>query len=79
MHLRKEVAEVILGVPSYFEQNVKLCYYVEKERLSYLFDSHVIDIYSTDAIPDFAAWLFPPFAMSATLLGILLRKKLKKQ
>ena len=46
--------------------------------LNYLLNSHVIDIYSTVAVPDFTAWLFLPFLLSATLFGLALRKRMKK-
>ena len=32
----------------------------------------------SEVVPDFTAWLFIPFLMSATLLGLILRKRLKK-
>jgi parallel beta-helix repeat protein len=47
--------------------------------VTYVHSSHVIDLVSTDVVPDFAGWLFLPFFMSATLLGFALRKRLKKQ
>ena len=47
--------------------------------VDYEHSSHVIELFSTEVIPDFAAWLFLPFLMSATLLGFALRKRLKKQ
>jgi parallel beta-helix repeat protein len=47
--------------------------------VTYVHSSHVIDLVSTEVVPDFAAWLFLPFLMSATLLGFALRKRLKKQ
>ncbi len=45
----------------------------------YVHSSHVIELVSTDVVPEFAAWLFLPFLMSATLFGFALRKRLKKQ
>jgi parallel beta-helix repeat protein len=47
--------------------------------VTYMHSSHVMKLVSTDVIPDFAAWLFLPFLMTATLLGFALRKRLKKQ
>jgi hypothetical protein len=47
--------------------------------VTYVHSSHVIDLVSTEVMPDFAAWLFLPFVMSATLLGFALRKRMKKQ
>ena len=47
--------------------------------VTYAHSSHVIELVSTEVVPDFAAWLFLPFLMFATLLGFALRKKLKKQ
>ena len=47
--------------------------------VTYAHSSHVIDLFSTEVVPDFASWLFLPFLASATLLGFALRKKLKKQ
>jgi hypothetical protein len=46
--------------------------------ISYEHSSHIIDLFSTNVIPDFVGWLFLPFLMSATLLGFALRKRLKK-
>ena len=47
-------------------------------NISYVHSSHTIEVFSTEVIPDFAAWLFLPFLMTATLLGLALRKRLKK-
>jgi len=47
--------------------------------VTYAHSSHLIEIASTDVVPDFAAWLFLPFLLSATLLGSALRRKLKNQ
>jgi parallel beta-helix repeat protein len=46
--------------------------------VTYVHSSHVIELVSTNVVPDFAGWLFLPFFMSATLLGFALRKRLKK-
>jgi len=46
--------------------------------VTYVHSSHVIELVSTEVVPDFAAWLFLPFLASATLLGLALRKKLQK-
>jgi hypothetical protein len=46
--------------------------------ISYEHGSHVIEVFGSIVIPDFAAWLFLPFLMLATLLGFALRKRLKK-
>jgi hypothetical protein len=48
-------------------------------NISYGHSSHVIEVFATNAIPDFAAWLFMPFLMSATLLILAFGKELKKQ
>jgi hypothetical protein len=47
--------------------------------LTYDHSTHVIEIFSTNVIPDFPGWLLLPFLMSITLLGLLLRKKLKER
>ena len=47
--------------------------------ITYLHSSHVIDVFGTAVIPDFAGWLFLPFAISATLLVLAFKKKLEKQ
>jgi parallel beta-helix repeat protein len=47
--------------------------------VTYTHSSHTIELVSTEVVPDFAAWLFLPFLLSATLLGAALRKKLKNQ
>ena len=47
--------------------------------ISYEHSSHVIDIYSTVAVPDFAGWLFLPFLIFATLLAFTFRKRLKRR
>jgi hypothetical protein len=47
--------------------------------IQYMHSSHVLELFSTNVVPDFTAWLFLPFMMSTSLLGILLRKRLKKQ
>jgi parallel beta-helix repeat protein len=47
--------------------------------VNYVHSSHMIELVSTEVVPDFAAWLFLPFLMSATLLGFAFRKRLKKQ
>ena len=47
--------------------------------VTYAHSSHLIEIVSTEVVPDFAAWLFIPFLASATLLGLALRRKLQKQ
>jgi parallel beta-helix repeat protein len=46
--------------------------------VTYVHSSHVIELVSTEVVPDFAAWLFLPFLMVATLLGFALRKRMKK-
>lgn len=46
--------------------------------ITYTHSSHIIDLFSTEVVPDFAAWLFLPFLMTATLLGLIFRKRLKK-
>jgi parallel beta-helix repeat protein len=46
--------------------------------ISYEHSNHIIELFSTNVIPDFVGWLFLPFLMSATLLGFALRKRLKK-
>lgn len=48
-------------------------------NVNYTHSSHILELFSTEVVPDFAAWLFLPFLMSATLLGLTLRRKLKKQ
>jgi len=47
--------------------------------LTYTHSTHTINLFSTEVVPDFEAWLFLPLLMTATLLGLALRKKLKKQ
>lgn len=47
--------------------------------VSYVHSSHVVEVFATEVVPDFAAWLLLPFLVSATLLGLALRRKLKKQ
>ena len=47
--------------------------------INYVHSSHIVELVSTEVIPDFAAWLFLPFLMLATLLGFALRKRLKKR
>jgi hypothetical protein len=46
--------------------------------VNYMHSSHIIEVFSTEVVPDFAAWLFMPFLVSITLLGFALSKKLKK-
>ena len=46
--------------------------------IDYVHSSHIIEVFSTEVVPDFAAWLFLPFLVSATLLALALRKRLKK-
>ena len=46
--------------------------------INYTQSNHLIDIYSTIAIPDFAGWFFPPFLMIAALLAFTIRKRMKK-
>ena len=48
-------------------------------NINYEHSTHIIEIVGTSVIPDFAGWLLLPFAISATLLALLLRKKMKKQ
>jgi len=43
--------------------------------VTYVHSSHVLDL----VVPEFAAWLFLPFCMSATLFGFVLKKKRRKQ
>jgi rhodanese-related sulfurtransferase len=45
--------------------------------INYLHSSHVLEIVSTEVVPDFAEWLFMPFIVSATLATFILRKKEK--
>jgi parallel beta-helix repeat protein len=47
--------------------------------VTYAHSSHLIEIASTEIVPDFAAWLFLPFLASTTLIGLALRKKMRKQ
>jgi hypothetical protein len=47
--------------------------------VTYVHSIHIIELFSTDIVPDFTGWLFLPVLISATLLGFALRKKLKKQ
>jgi hypothetical protein len=47
--------------------------------IQYVHSSHVLELFSTNVVPEFAAWLFLPFMMLTSLLGILLRKRLEKQ
>jgi hypothetical protein len=46
--------------------------------VNYTHSIHEIKLVSTEVIPDFVAWFFLPFLMTATLLGFALRKTLKK-
>jgi hypothetical protein len=46
-------------------------------RVNYVHSSHIIEVFSTEVVPDFAAWLFLPFLISATLVGVALRKRWK--
>jgi hypothetical protein len=46
--------------------------------MTYLHSSHIIEIVSTNIVPDFAAWLFLPFLTSAMLLRFAFRKRQKK-
>jgi hypothetical protein len=48
-------------------------------NVEYEHSSHTIEIVGTTAVPEFVGWLFLPFFMSATLLGLALRKRLKTQ
>ncbi|MBN1358114.1 right-handed parallel beta-helix repeat-containing protein [Candidatus Bathyarchaeota archaeon] len=47
--------------------------------VTYAHSTHVIDLFSTEVVPDFASWLFIPFLISATTLGLALRRRLKQQ
>jgi parallel beta-helix repeat protein len=47
--------------------------------VTYTHSNHLIDLVSTEVVPDFASWLFLPFLASATLLGFAFRKRLRKQ
>jgi parallel beta-helix repeat protein len=47
--------------------------------VTYTHSNHLIDLVSTEVVPDFASWLFIPFLASATLLGFAFRKRLRKQ
>jgi hypothetical protein len=47
--------------------------------ISYVHSSHIVEIISTNVVPDFAGWLFMPFVMLATLLALLIRKRFRKQ
>ena len=46
--------------------------------VNYEHSSHVIELFSTDVVPDFAGWLFLPLVTLATLLGLKLIKRVKK-
>jgi hypothetical protein len=46
--------------------------------ITYEHSSHLIEVVGTTVIPDFAGWLFLPFAMSTTLIMLALRKRLRK-
>jgi hypothetical protein len=46
--------------------------------INYAHSSHMVDVFGTMVIPEFASWLVLPFLMSATLLGLALRRRLKK-
>ena len=48
-------------------------------NIVYEHSSHMIDVFGTTSIPDFASWLFLPSFMFATFLGLALRKRLKTQ
>lgn len=48
-------------------------------NINYIHSIHTIEMFSTEVIPDFTAWLFLPFLMTATLLGLALKRRLKKQ
>jgi hypothetical protein len=47
--------------------------------ITYAHSTHGIDLVSTEVVPDFAGWLFLPFIISTTMLGLALRKRLKQQ
>ncbi len=47
--------------------------------INYAHSSHIIEIISTNVVPDFSGWLFMPFVMLATLLVLLIRKRFRKQ
>ena len=46
--------------------------------INYPHSSHLLEIFGTAVIPDFAEYLILPFTMTATLVALALRKKLKK-
>ena len=46
--------------------------------VTYTHSTHNIELLSTEVIPEFANWLFLPCLMAATLLGLALRRRLKK-
>ena len=46
--------------------------------VNYMHSSHILELVSTEVIPEFTTWLLLPFLMLATLLGFALRKRLKK-
>jgi hypothetical protein len=48
-------------------------------NIVYDHSSHIIELVSTNVIPEFAGWMFLPFLISATLLGFALIKRLKDQ
>ena len=45
--------------------------------ISYTHSSHIIDVFGTNVIPDFAGWLFLLFVVSATLLALAFKKNQK--
>ena len=47
-------------------------------HINYMHSSHILEVFSTVAVPDFSGWVFLPFLISATLLGFSLRKRLNK-
>lgn len=46
--------------------------------ITYEHSIHIIEVYGTSVIPDFASWLFLPFLMLATLSAIALKKRFRK-
>lgn len=81
-------AELMSGNFTVFKDDVKLVNGVDYTQtfnathylfsIKYEHNSDIIRIVATVVIPDFASWLFLPFAMSATLLVLYLSKRLKK-
>jgi len=46
--------------------------------VTYTHSSHIIELFSTEVVPDFAGWLFMPFLVLAGMAALALKKKFRK-